>query len=116
MMDCAMLLRRVRNDGDFTVPGGIEPGESPADACIRTLPEEIGLAALELRVDKSKTHASLERTLRTNTVRVAALGEPERVRNSAENVYRFVWVRLNKLPDPDLTPRETKEILMRNVS
>jgi len=46
-----VLLQRARGDGNwYTIGGAIEPGEQPADACVREVLEETGLQIVADRV------------------------------------------------------------------
>ena len=99
--DGHVLLMRRRRDGQeyWVVPGGgIEPGESAVEACLRELAEETSLVGD--RADRVHTDPDLH----THYFLVSgARGEPqlggaEAARNCAANRYRLDWVRSDALP------------------
>jgi 8-oxo-dGTP pyrophosphatase MutT (NUDIX family) len=106
--DSVLLMRRRRRGVDYHVlpGGGIEPGESPEDACIRELYEEMSLTA---RIEKQLwriEHPDRTATyfLMTDVDGEVRLSGPEAGRNSPENFYEPVWVDRTELGDINLQP------------
>ncbi len=90
----ALIERRKHGLHYWAVPGGgIEPGESPPEAAIREVREELGIdLTLERRVDQNG--AQVYFVAYVDAERPLALGGPEQLRNTRENSYLPVWVPL----------------------
>lgn len=112
-----VLLMRRRKEGRVyaTLPGGgIEPGETPAEACTREMLEEVNLAVEPLREVLTlenlgnREHYFLTRPL-SGEMR---LGDgPEGVRHSDENWYSPEWVALEGLDEVNLVPEGVRGLV-----
>lgn len=103
-----LMLRRKNGKSYATLPGGgIEPGETPAEACARELLEEVNLTVevgpevLTLENLGNREHYFLTRRL-SGEMR---LGDgPEGVRHSEDNSYIPEWVPVDRLAEVGLVP------------
>lgn len=112
-----VLLMRRRKEGRVysTLPGGgIEPGETPAEACARELLEEVNLIVdvgeevLTLENLGSREHYFLTRLV-SGEMR---LGDgPEGVRHSDENWYSPEWVPVTRLDEVNLVPEGVRGLV-----
>lgn len=88
----ALIERRRRGMHYWAVPGGgIEAGESPAEAARREIREELGLEVVLERV-LERQGSQLFYLARVPVEHELALGGPEQLRNRPGNSYRPVWV------------------------
>jgi len=112
-----LLMRRLKEGRRYTVlpGGGIEPGETPAQAAVRELAEETGLVATvtgELATvdhDDRRAHYLLMEALPGEPT----LAGPEAVAETEDNRYWPGWVPVSELADEPLLPEEAKEIVLR---
>jgi len=112
-----VLLMRRRKEGRVyaTLPGGgIEPGETPAEACAREMLEEVNLV-----VDVGEEVLTLENLgSREHYFRVTSrsgemrLGDgPEGVRHSDQNWYSPEWVAVARLDEVNLVPEGVRGLV-----
>lgn len=110
-LDQVLLMRRSRDGQEYyVVPGGgIEPGETALDACLRELPEETSLRATHASPVISNEDQDGARTeyflIHDPTGRVR-LGGPEAERNSPTNQYELRWIALQDIETIPLRPAE----------
>lgn len=107
--DRRLLVLHRRKSGEVydAVPGGtLEAGETPAEAAVREIREETGLAVklagpvLEL-VNQGRRETYFDAVEAAGEPR---LGGPEARRNSPENAYTLDWVRLDDLGNRPIQP------------
>lgn len=114
-----LMLRRKNGKAYATLPGGgVEPGETPAEACKREVLEEVNLVVevgpqvAEWDNLNNHEHYFLTRYL-SGEMR---LGDgPEGIRQSAENWYEPQWVSLDRLDEVNLVPEQARA-LVRGLS
>jgi 8-oxo-dGTP pyrophosphatase MutT (NUDIX family) len=111
----ALVMTRHREGIDYAVlpGGGVEAGESVAEAVLRELAEETSLTGvvgevLWVRDDDGRRATYIEVLDATGTPR---LGGPEQARSSPTNRYRSAWVGLDDLERLDLRPAALRPLL-----
>lgn len=109
-----LLVMHRRKDGrTYSVlpGGGIEPGETPQEACLRELAEETGLdGTVEalLPVPLGPESPALYFAVRT-AFDHPILGGPEAERSSGANTYEPAWVPLGRFEELGLVPHGARE-------
>jgi 8-oxo-dGTP diphosphatase len=109
----ALIERRKPGRRYWAVPGGgIEPGETPAEAAVREVREELGLdVTLENWRDQRGPQVFFLALVETQPQLL--LGGPERVRNRPDNFYDPVWVPLSVATSLWLRPAGAADALTR---
>ena len=105
--DLILLLHRLGDDawgGLWTWPGGkVEPGESPADAAMREVREEIGWHIHEPALLASRTVTARSGATRTFHLCMAQAPDEEPVLNDEHDAWE--WVPPERFLDQDLDDR-----------
>jgi 8-oxo-dGTP diphosphatase len=109
------IHRRKHCTEYYTLPGGgVERGESVAEACVREIREETGLVATI--GDRLLTLENAGRTEYYFAADAPAgevlLGGEEAEANSPVNQYTLTWLPLDELAAIDLKPVAAKELLL----
>lgn len=110
-----LILRRRGGKHYATLPGGgIESGETPAEAAAREVLEEVNLTVtireqvLEMDNLDNYEHYFLARV----TGGEMRLGDgPEGLRQSAENWYEPAWVEVSRLAEVNLVPEALRALV-----
>jgi 8-oxo-dGTP pyrophosphatase MutT (NUDIX family) len=119
--DRVMLLRYDENGGFWATPGGsLEPGETPRQAVIRELREELGVGHVDLGphlATRTKDHQFAGRDVRQAERYYLARVHPENVHPqsaaSPDNIQEWRWRSLAELTATSQTvyPAELTELL-----
>jgi 8-oxo-dGTP diphosphatase len=112
-----LIHRFSRGREYYTLPGGkIEPGETPAQACLREAKEETGLT-----ITLDRQIAELENLGRTEHYFLAGsysgrleLGSPERDYQTPTNRYILEWVALKEIDHINLLPVDVREMVKKS--
>jgi 8-oxo-dGTP pyrophosphatase MutT (NUDIX family) len=109
----ALIERRKPGRRYWAVPGGgIERGETAAEAAVREVREELGLqVTLEEWSDQRGPQVFFLALVDTESQ--LSLGGPERERNSPDNHYEPVWVPIRVATDLWLRPAGAADALTR---
>lgn len=115
-----LMLRRKNGKAYATLPGGgIEAGETPAEACAREVLEEVNLVVevgpevLVLENLNNLEHYFQVRYL-SGEMRLGD-GPEGTIRQSEQNHYEPAWVNLTDLESVNLVPEQARE-LVRGVN
>jgi 8-oxo-dGTP pyrophosphatase MutT (NUDIX family) len=119
--DRVMLLRYDENGGFWATPGGsLEPGETPRQAVIRELREELGVRHVDLGphlATRTKDHQVAGRDVRQAEQYYLARVRPENVDPQSaanpDNIQEWRWWSLAELTATSQTvyPAELTELL-----
>ncbi|MHB1431145.1 MAG: NUDIX hydrolase [Streptosporangiaceae bacterium] len=119
--DRVMLLRYDENGGFWATPGGsLEPGETPRQAVIRELREELGVSHVDLGphlATRTKDHQVAGRDVRQAEQYYLARVRPENVDPQSaanpDNIQEWRWWSLAELTATSQTvyPAELTELL-----
>jgi 8-oxo-dGTP diphosphatase len=108
-----LVHRRKHGKEYYVLPGGgVEPGETVEEACVREVKEETGLDVTSLK--PLTTFANVGRTEHYYLVQVrpgpVRLGGPEVQRQAAGNHYALEWVTLHRVPELNLFPEMARRL------
>ena len=114
-----LMLRRKNGKEYATLPGGgIEEGETPAEACAREVLEEVNLTVTvgEQVLELDNLHGANPSHEHYFLCRVVSgemrLGDgPEGIRQSEDNWYQPAWVALDRLEEVNLVPEQVRELV-----
>lgn len=109
-----LMHRRRHGDEYFVVPGGgVEPGESPEEACLRELAEETSLAATHVTLVRTETTGAdcTHYFLVEDPSGQVRLGGPEAARHRPDNSYQFRWVDLEAMGTIPLRPASAAAVI-----
>ncbi len=110
-----LLMRRVKNGRRYTVlpGGGVEEGESPAEAAVREFQEETGLSGDVVEHLATIQHADRRAHYFRLTTAAGApvLGDPEAASQTPDNRYQPLWVPIADLDDEPIVPAEAKSVV-----
>ncbi|MDM8530258.1 NUDIX domain-containing protein [Anaerolineales bacterium HSG25] len=111
-----VMYRNRKGRGIYYVfpGGGIEPGETPEQACLREIKEETNLqVTLSKKLFTFENRGNLEHYFLTSHPQgQLKLGGPELLELSAENQYRLEWIPLTELSKIDIFPCEVVVLLL----
>ena len=110
------MLRRKNGKSYATLPGGgIEEGETPAEACTREVLEEVNLVVEVgpevLVLDNLQNHEHYFLTRYVSGEMRLGDGPEGTIRQSEENWYQPEWVSLEKLEEVNLVPEQARGLV-----
>ena len=111
-----LILRRKAGREYATLPGGgIEEGETPAEACAREVLEEVNLTVdvgpEVLVLDNLGNHEHYFLTRHARGEMRLGDGPEGTVRQSEENHYAPQWVALDRLDAVNLVPQQARALV-----
>lgn len=115
--DHLLVMRRVKHGRRYTVlpGGGIEPGETAAEAAVRELREETNLRGAIIRSLGSFPHTG--RIAHFFLMRAEPgelrLGGPEAAQQSAANQYLPTWIPADVWEAEPIVPAEARAVILR---
>lgn len=119
LVDKILLIHRWKENQEyFVIPGGtIESGETPLEAALREIKEEIDLVFLEnqLRTAFSFNNQGTEEYyFYTNltTADTPLIHGEEAKRSNSHNIYQPEWVSLQDIDSHNLRPEILKSLLL----
>ena len=111
-----LMLRRKNGKAYATLPGGgIEEGETPAEACAREVLEEVNLVVevgpevLVLENLNNLEHYFLTRYV-SGEMRLGD-GPEGTIRQSEQNHYEPAWINLDRLEAVNLVPEQARALV-----
>ena len=116
----ALIHRKKEGRNYWVFPGGgVEKGETPEEAAVREIQEELGLVgkAEELLFSVESYHNGDKDPYFLCSVDSdeIKLGGPEKQRQSKENWYAPQWVEFEKVRNLNLLPNTAKEQFLEKV-
>ncbi len=115
-----LVIHRFKAQREYYVlpGGGVEAGETPAEACQREVREESGLEVEALQqVWVFDNRGNREHYFQVQTrPGVPCLGGPEKEQNGPDDQYILEWVGLEQLDQIPLLPGEVKAICREVLS
>lgn len=112
-----LLMKQVYHGEEFyNLPGGtVENGEKIEDACIREIKEESNIDVATGRLiyiidSPSRLNFVFSCDFLSGELK---LGGPEKERMSDDDQYEISWVGIETIKNINLTPKETKDGLLR---
>lgn len=93
-----LMIRRRQKEGEllWAFPGGaVEDGETPEEAAVREVAEEVGLTVAAEKALGERVHP---KTGRTMTYTVCSVVEGEPVVLDEEEIAEVAWVKLDEIP------------------
>lgn len=115
--DQVLLMWRLRGDQEYyVVPGGgIEVGETSAEACLRELSEETSLHAIAVTPVESTTDDAgrTDYFLVHDAEGEPRLGGPEAERDGPGNRYELRWIPIGRLHTLSLRPPAAYEVIKK---
>ena len=111
-----LMLRRKNGNSYATLPGGgIEEGETPAEACAREVLEEVNLVVEVgpevLVLDNLQNHEHYFLTRYVSGEMRLGDGPEGTIRQSEQNWYQPEWVSLEKLEEVNLVPEQARGLV-----
>lgn len=111
--DRLLVIKRHREGRDYAVlpGGGVEPGESPAEAAVRELEEETSLVATVDRLLWRGDHGGRDASyfLMKDVSGDPVLSGPEALAHSPSNSYEPLWATLDDLISLGLRPEGIRD-------
>jgi 8-oxo-dGTP diphosphatase len=114
--DSLLLIRRVKDGREYHVipGGGVEAGESIAEAARREVLEELGLSiTVGPTLWREENRGRMETYIQAASFAgEVVLGGPERQRQSETNQYHPEWVEIGRLSGINLQPETARERIL----
>ncbi len=113
-----LVIRRLKNGSWYAVipGGGVEDGETFAEAAVRELGEETSLVAEPVRLLWDDVDDRQQFFLMGPAVGSLALGGPEAAEQAADNRHVPTWVEVDRLDEVDLRPAALRPMIIELVT